>query len=398
MSAPALDPGLADDLRALRRDLHRHPELGLDNPRTQARILQELEGLGFEITLGRELSSVVAVLRGRGGGGRAVLLRGDMDALPVTELLEVDYASQESGLMHACGHDLHVAALVGAARILAARRQELAGDVVLMFQPGEEGPGGAAVMLKEGLLEAAGVPVVAAYALHVSSAGERLGVWFGRPGPLMAAADEAVIRVLGEGGHGSQPHLAKDPVPVACEIVLALQLMVTRQFNAMEPLVLTVGRIAGGTKDNIIPDEAVLELTLRTFDDEQRQRAHAAVRRVAEGIAAAHGLSADVNWLMGYPVTLNDAGEYAFLRATIEDLFGSQRYVAMPHPEAGAEDFAFVAQRVPSAYVFLSACPAQDPATAADNHSPRAHFDDSVIPDAAHLLAELALRRLADPR
>lgn len=398
MSLTSLPADLIASLVAVRRDLHRHPELGLDNPRTQQRIIDELDGLGLEITLGSALSSVVAVLRGGAGGGRAVILRGDTDALPVTEDLDLDYRSEQSGLMHACGHDLHVAGLIGAAKLLAARRADLAGDVIFMFQPGEEGPGGAAIMLQEGLLEAAGVPVIAAYALHVGAAGERLGTWYGRPGPLMAAADEAIIRVVGEGGHGSQPHLAKDPVPVACEVVLAMQLMVTRQFDAMEPMVLTVGRIAAGTKDNIIPDDAVIELTLRTFDEQQRNQARSAVRRLAEGIAGAHGLRAEVEWLPGYPVTVNDDGEWDFLRGTVQDLFGLERYVEMPHAEAGSEDFAFVAAAVPSAYVFLSACSDPDPLAAADNHSPRAHFDDSVVPDAALLLAELAARRLADPR
>ncbi|WP_353956136.1 M20 family metallopeptidase [uncultured Arsenicicoccus sp.] len=300
--------------------------------------------------------------------------------------------------MHACGHDLHVAGLIGAARLLAQRRAEVAGDVIFMFQPGEEGPGGAEPMLAEGLLEAAGSPVVAAYALHVSSAGQPLGMWFGRPGPLMAAADEAVIRVLGEGGHGSQPHLAKDPVPVACEIVLALQLMVTRQFDAMDPVVVTVGRITGGTKDNIIPDDAELELTVRTFSAGNRERIHPAIERVVDGITAAHGMRGEVHTVMGYPVTVNDEDEYAFLRETVGALFGEDRHYEMPHPEAGAEDFAFVAQAVPSAYVFLSACPAPDPAAAPDNHSPRALFDDSVLGDQALLLAELAIRRLANPR
>ena len=396
-----LPPGFADELTALRHELHRHPELGLDLPHTQRRVLDALDGLDLEMILGTGLSSVVAVVRGAApvdGQRRAVLLRGDMDALPLTERLDVDYVSQEPGLMHACGHDLHVAGLVGAARLLAARRHELAGDVILMFQPGEEGPGGAAIMLEEGLLDAAGVPVIAAYALHVSSAGEPLGTWFGRPGPMMAAADECVVRVVGKGGHGSQPHLALDPVPVACEIVLALQLMVTRQFDAMDPMVVTCGKIAGGTKDNIIPDDAILELTVRTFSDANRSRVHDALGRVVNGITAAHGMTGEVTWLMGYPVTSNDATEWDFLRSTAVELFGESRYAEMPHPEAGAEDFAFVAQQVPSAYVFLSACPAADPKQAPDNHSPIAHFDDSVLPDQALLLAELALRRLRDPR
>ncbi len=387
----------AAELIALRRAIHKDPEIGLDLPRTQRRILDAIEPLGLEIHLGHGLSSVVAILRGTApitGPRAAVLLRGDMDALPVQEALDLDFASEGVGTMHACGHDLHVAGLVGAVRLLADRRDELAGDVVFMFQPGEEGPGGAQIMLDEGLLEVAGSPVVAAYALHVASAGHPLGTWFGRPGPIMAAADECLIRVRGSGGHGSQPHLAKDPVPVACEIVLALQLMVTRQFDAMDPMVLTVGRISSGTKDNIIPDDAELELTVRTFSAANRDRVHGAIAQVANGIAAAHGLTVEVAPTMGYPVTVNDETEYAFLRETIEDVFGAERYVPMPTPEAGAEDFAFVAQRVPAAYVFLSACAAADPATAPDNHSPRADFDDSVVADAALLLAELALRRL----
>ncbi len=393
----AADPKLEQRMVALRRVLHQDPEIGLHLPRTQQRVLEALAPLDLEVHLGTGLSSVVAILRGTGpvsGERSAVLLRGDMDALPLQELLDVDYASQAAGAMHACGHDLHVAGLVGAAHLLHARRAEVLGDVVFMFQPGEEGPGGAQVMLDEGLLAAAGTPVVAAYALHVASAGHPLGTWFGRPGPIMAAADECVIRVMGSGGHGSQPHLAKDPVPVACEIVLALQLMVTRQFDAMDPMVVTVGRITSGTKDNIIPDEALLELTVRTFSEGNRSRVHEAIARLAEGIAGAHGLSAEVTTMMGYPVTVNDETEYALLRSTVEDVFGPGRYAAMDHPEAGAEDFAIVAQQVPSAYVFLSACPAADPLAAPDNHSPRAHFDDAVLPDAALLLAELAVRRL----
>lgn len=402
-ASPALPADVADLLVAVRRDIHRDPEIGMALPRTQRRILDALAGLDLEITLGRDLDSVVAVLRGgatvgQPGERRAVILRGDMDALPLTEDLDVDYVSEVDGVMHACGHDLHVAGLIGAVHLLHARRDELAGDVIFMFQPGEEGPGGARVMLDEGLLEASGGPVIAAYALHVASAGQPLGMWFGRPGPQMAAADECIIRVVGSGGHGSQPHLAKDPVPVACEIVLALQLMVTRQFDAMDPLVVTVGRISGGTKDNIIPDDATLELTVRTFSEANRERVHPAIQRVADGIASAHGLRVEITRLMGYPVTVNDDAEYAFLQETVEDVFGADRHYLMPHPEAGAEDFAFVAERVPSAYVFLSACPAEDPSTAPDNHSPRAHFDDSVLPDQAVLLAELALRRLRDPR
>ena len=389
---------IGPELVALRRELHQVPELGLDLPLTQRAVLAALDGLDLEVTVGEQLSSVVAVLRGRGGDlvGKdrpVVLLRGDMDALPVTEDLDLDYVSRHPGLMHACGHDLHVAGLVGAARILHELRDELEGDVVLMFQPGEEGPGGAEPMIAEGLLEAAGRRVDAAYALHVFSSEYPLGQWFGRPGPLMAAADEVYVRIVGAGGHGSQPFRAKDPIPVACEIVLALQTMVTRQFDVFDPVVITVGKFVGGTKDNIIPDDAVFEATVRSLSPEARKAVSEKITVLAEQLASAHGLTAEVEHLPGYPVTVNDEDEYAFAKDTIIDLFGAERYSHQRDPEMGAEDFSFVGELVPSAYVNLSACPATDHESAPDNHSPRADFDDSVVPDAAALLAELALRR-----
>jgi hippurate hydrolase len=392
-----LATAMADDLVALRRRLHEQPEVGLDLPDTQRAILEALDGIDLEITLGRSLGSVVAVLRGgappAGVERPVVLLRGDMDALPVLEEVETDYASKRPGAMHACGHDLHMAGLVGAARILDEVRDELAGDVVLMFQPGEEGPGGAAPMIDEGLLEVAGRRVDAAYAVHVFSSEERFGVWFGRPGPQMAAADEVHVTVRGRGGHGSAPHRTLDPVPVTCEIVLAFQSLVTRRFDIFDPVVLTVGKIAGGTKDNIIPDEAVLEATLRTYSAASRAQAHIEIERLATGVAAAHGLTAEVEIVHGYPVTVNDEAEFAFAQGVVVDLFGAERWNEMPEPEAGSEDFAFVLEQVPGAYLNVSACAHEDPMAAADNHSPRAVFDDAVVPDVAALLAELALRR-----
>jgi hippurate hydrolase len=394
-----LAASLATDLVALRRRLHQVPELANDLPLTQALVLDALDGLDLEVSVGKELSSVTAVLRGRaepmgGHPRRVVLLRGDMDALPVAEDLDLDYASTREGLMHACGHDLHVASLVGAARVLHSLRDELAGDVVFMFQPGEEGPGGADLMIREGLLEAAGPRVDAAYALHVYSAEYPRGVWFGRPGPLMAAVDEVRVRVVGRGGHGSAPFRTRDPIPVACEMVLALQSLVTRTFDVFDPVVVTVGRIAGGTKENIIPDDAVFEATLRTLSEENRTALRERFERLVSGIAAAHGLTVEVDFTVGYPVTANDEGEYSFAVDTIVDLFGPERYMTMPEPEMGSEDFSFVAQQVPSAYVNLGVCPDDDWEQAPDNHSPRAAFDDSLLPDAAALLAELALRRV----
>jgi hippurate hydrolase len=390
---------IAPDLIALRRRLHRLPEIGLHLPQTQAAVLEALDGLDLEVTLGESLSSVVAVLRGGavdGGDPRpSVLLRGDMDALPVSEEVEVDYRST-NGAMHACGHDLHVAALVGAARILHERREDLAGDVVFMFQPGEEGPGGAAPMIEEGLLEASGTPVSAAYTFHVFSAEHSLGTWFARPGPQMAAADEVTVRVLGQGGHGSTPHRASDPIPAACEMVLALQTRVTRGFDVFDPVVVTVGRFAAGTKDNIIPDDAVFEATVRSLSTAARTQVIADLERACRGIAHAHGLEVEIAWASGaYPVTVNDEAEFDHARDTVIDLFGPDRWVDMANPELGSEDMAIVFEHVPGAYLNLSACATEDPEMADDNHSPRATFDDSVVPDGAAFLAEVALRRLA---
>src|SRR6266536_2335651 len=243
---------LRGELAALRRRLHQIPEIGLHLPRTQETVLAALEPLPLEISTGTDLSSVTAVLRGA-RPGPVVLLRGDMDALPVTEDSGEEFASKRPGVMHACGHDLHTAGLVGAARLLCARRDELAGDVVFMFQPGEEGYDGAGHMISEGVLDAAGRPAVAAYGLHVLSSVLPRGVFASRPGSLMAASDGLFVRVLGAGGHGARPHGALDPVPAACEMVTALQTMITRRFDVFDPVVVTVGTFYVGTRRNIIP-------------------------------------------------------------------------------------------------------------------------------------------------
>ncbi|TDD16020.1 amidohydrolase, partial [Kribbella turkmenica] len=289
---------------------------------------------------------------------------------------------------------LHVAGLVGAAKVLSALQAELAGDVVFMFQPGEETSGGAPIMIREGVLEAAGRRADAAYGLHVGSAGQPLGMWSSRPGSFMAAADQLHVRVVGAGTHGSIPYRGKDPIPVACEMVGALQTMVTRQFDVFDPVVLTVGRIAGGTKENIIPDDVFFDATVRTFSEQTRTKIQRTSVQLIESLAAAHGLTAEVNYHIGYPVTVNNPDEYQFARDVIVDLFGPDRFRERPHPRCGAEDMSYVLNEVPGVYLNLSACATPDPQAAADNHSPLAHFDDSVLPDAAALLAELAVRRL----
>src|SRR3954447_6287902 len=384
------------DLVRLRRALHQDPEIGLELPRTQEKVLAALDGLPLEVTPGPAgLGSVVAVLRGGRSDGRSVLLRGDMDALPVSEETGLPFAST-NGAMHACGHDLHTAALVGAARVLAARRDDLAGDVIFIFQPGEEGYDGAAHMIEAGVLDASGARPEAAFALHVASAVFPAGLVAVRPGPMLSAADVLHVEVVGTGGHGSSPHLTQDPIAVAAEMVTALQTLVTRGFDVFDPVVITVGSFHGGTQHNVIPERANFEATVRTFSAANQTAIAEQAVRLCRKIAEAHGLHAQIEWETLYPVTNNDPTEADFLAATAAELFGDAATMLMPHPHTGSEDFSRVLQRVPGAFAFLGATPAgTDPSTAPFNHSPQADFDESVLASGAALYARLAVDRLA---
>jgi hippurate hydrolase len=390
---------LADDLAELRHTLHRHPEIGLELPTTQGTVLDALSGLDLEVSTGTGCSSVTAVLRGGAaadGERPTVLLRGDMDALPVTEEVDVDYRSQVDGAMHACGHDLHTTMLVGAARVLAARRSELPGDVVFMFQPGEEGFDGAGVMISEGVLDAAGRRPDAAWALHVMSGLAPRGVTTGRGGPMMAASNELHVTVRGAGGHGSAPHRAKDPVPVAAEMVTGLQTLVSRTVSAFAPAVLTVGQFHAGTKANIIPDTAEFQATVRCFDDEVLDGLERDTVRFCQGIAAAHGVEVDARFHRQYPPTINDTASVDAAARVVERTLGEGRWETMPDPITGSEDFSRVLQATPGAMLFLGAAlEGRDWQTAPDNHSPFAAFTDSVLPDGAAVYAELAAHTLA---
>ena len=388
-AAEGLD--LLPDLVSLRREIHREPELGLHLPRTQQKILDALDGLGLEITTGKSLSSVTAVLRG-GEEGPSVLLRGDMDALPVQELTDLEYAST-NGAMHACGHDLHVAGLVGAARLLAAQQRDLSGNVIFMFQPGEEGDGGAGLMIEEGVLEAAGEKPVAAYGIHVRPG--PLGVFRTKPGTLMAGANELRITVHGSGGHGSQPHNALDPVPALVEIAGALQVMATRKFSVFDPIVLTITQLEAGRAINVIPDTARLGASVRTLSADSVDRLIVETKALADGIAAAHGCTAEVSFEILYPMTENDPSRTYEAMRELRDLFGEDRVLQSRDPLMGSEDFSLVLQKIPGTFLFLGATPPEvDPETAAWNHSPRVLFDDSVLADQAAALAQLAFNRL----
>ncbi|TVT51591.1 amidohydrolase [Amycolatopsis rhizosphaerae] len=399
MSVVVQARAMAGELAALRRSLHRRPEVGLHLPGTQERVLAALDGLPLEVTTGRDCTSVTAVLRGSGtrtgGGTGTVLLRADLDALPVQEETGLAFTSEVDGAMHGCGHDLHTAMLVGAAHLLSARRDRLAGDVVFMFQPGEEGWEGARTMIGEGVLEASGRRADAAYALHVFSTLGPSGQFSTRPGVLLAASATLTVTVHGQGGHGSAPHQAKDPVPVLAEMITGLQAAVTRRFDVFDPVVLTVGVVRAGTRSNIIPETATFEATIRSFSARSQARMREVALRLVHGIADAHGLEAEASYDEGRPPTVNQPGETAFAADVVAETFGDHRYSPLDNPFTGAEDFARVLAEVPGCLLALGALPpGADPAKAAFNHSPHAVFDDAVLPDGAALLTELAQRRL----
>ena len=386
---PARD--LLPEVVELRRTLHRHPELGLDLPRTQAAVLDALDGLGLELTVGERLSSVVADLDG-GRPGPTILLRGDMDALPMPEDTGLEFASTVDNTMHACGHDAHTAMLVGAARLLAARRDELAGRVRFMFQPGEEGSGGAALMMDDGVLDG----VDGAFAIHVAP-NVPAGIVAWKPGAAMASADEIEIVVTGRGGHASTPQWAADPVPATCELVLALQSMVTRTVDVFDPAVLTVAQVTAGTTHNVIPESARLYGTLRAVSERTRRAVWDRLRVVADGVAAAHGCTAQVDIVQGYPVTTNDATFARFAAGVVDDHLGPGRSYQMPSPVMGAEDFSYVLQQVPGAMVFLGVCPPEhaDPFSAPACHSNRMVLHEDVMADGMALHAAVATTFLA---
>jgi hippurate hydrolase len=385
---------MSEWLTRLRRDVHREPEIGLRLPRTQEKVLAALDGLPLKVTQGHALSSVTAVLEGA-LSGPVVLLRADMDALPVTEQAAMDYRSRIEGRMHACGHDLHTAMLAGAAHLLAGRRDRLAGSVVLMFQPGEEGHDGARHMIEEGVLEAAGERPQAAFALHVSARHWPGGRFATRPGPLMAASDRLVVTVRGVGGHGSAPHHARNPIPAACAMIGELQGALARTVDPLEPAVLSVGTLHAGTAANIIPETAHFEATVRTFHRGTGERLAAELTRMCRGVAAAHGVEAEVRYRGEYPPTVAAPAESAFAADVARELFGTERYEEMAQPLTASEDFSRVLQEIPGTIVQLGAAPpGRDHRTAPGNHSPHVEFDDGVLADGAALYAALALHRL----
>jgi len=391
--------GLMDSTIALRRNLHKWPEIGNTLPKTREQVLSALEGLPLDITLHQTTSGIAAMLTGD-KPGPTVMLRGDMDALPMPEDTDLDFASKTKNCMHACGHDTHTSMLVSTAKLLSERRSEIPGRVLFMFQPGEEGHHGAKFMLDEGLLNVSKLkdgtdsPITAAYALHIVSS-MPAGMVGTRSGPVMASSDVLSITITGKGGHASEPFRTLDPIPVACEIVQALQMMITRRIETFDPAVVTITKLIAGTTTNVIPETAQIEGTIRAVSEKTRKKVHDSIRRVAEGIAAAHEMQAAVEIRTGYPVTVNDKPSVEFALDVAESLLGEGKAVHLPSPAMGAEDFSYVLNQIPGAMVFIGGTPqGVNPATAAPNHSNRVMFDETAMAHGIALYSSLALRTL----
>lgn len=381
------------NLQQLRRSLHQIPEFGLQLPKTLELLLAEITGLG-KITLGKSLTSAVLLIEGD-LPGPTVLLRADMDALAVVEDTGLDYAST-NGFMHACGHDLHMAMGVGAARILASRKSELKGSVIVLFQPGEEGHHGADYMIDENALMVSGTKPIRAFGLHVFSS-YPLGMMGSRRGPLMASAGDLLVQVNGSGGHGSMPWLSKDPISVLNEIMSAIPTMITKRFNAFDPVIVNIGWVRAGdpATTNVIPETASFGATVRVFSEENAVKLKQHTEELVNSIAAGFGVTASVEFTRATKVLVNNSDAISQVEKVTTELFGAGRYINLPTPIAGGEDFASILSEIPGAFVFMGACPVGvDHTTAATNHSNKAVFDDAVLGDGAALLAALAFDAL----
>ena len=376
--------GLAPEMTAWRRHLHAHPELAFDCHETAAFVAARLAEIGVdEIHTGIAQSGIVAIINGQ-GAGPVVGLRADMDALPILEETGVDYASQTPGKMHACGHDGHTAMLLGAAKYLAETRG-FRGRVALIFQPAEEDGGGAGVMVEEGIMDRFDIAEV--YALH-NAPGQEAGRIFTTPGPIMAAVDEFTIQITGRGGHGAMPHETIDPIPAAISMVQAIQTIVSRNHHALKDLVVSVTQIHAGTTDNVIPSGAMINGTVRSFEAEVQAMVMARMDEIVAGQAASFGVRASLDYAIGYPATINDPARTEFAAEVAAELVGDAHVDAAAGREMGAEDFSYMLQARPGAYLFLGA--GEGPGL----HHAGYDFNDEILPIGASLLARLAERAL----
>ena len=376
--------GFTEKIVALRRDIHREPELGFGTKKTAEKVLSALEGLPLDIQTGVAQNGVVATLRG-GGDGPTVGLRADMDALPIHEETSLPFASEIEGRMHACGHDGHTSMLVGAAHALSGMRERLKGSVRFFFQPAEEGGGGGKVMVEEGVADG----VACIFALHLWP-GLPFGTAATKAGPIMAASDAFEIEIRGSGGHGAMPHLTADAIAIAAQVVTALQTVVSREVDPVEPAVLTVGEIRAGSAFNIIPETASLGGTVRTLDDDLRRMMPTRIEQLARGIAKGMRGDAALDYDFSYPVTMNDEGAAQHALGVIRDLFDEENTLELSNPSMGGEDFAFFLEKVPGAFIWLGVGE-----EVSRIHTPTFSFDEEILPRGSALLTALALEKLA---
>ena len=408
VSADLLNEAIADQVDAVtervvawRRDIHANPELSNREFRTSALVAEHLRSLGIDVQTGVAHTGVVGVLKG-GKPGPVIALRADMDGLPVTEKTGLPYAStargeyqgREVGVMHACGHDNHVAILMGAAEVLAAVKEDLPGTVKFLFQPAEEGPpkgedGGAKMMIAEGALQNPAVDAVVG--LHISQ-GEEVGHASVRPLGLMASAQRFDVEIMGSQTHGARPWAGVDPIVVGAQIVNGLQTIVSRQVDITQhPVVVTVGQFEAGVRNNIVPETARLSGTIRTFDPEVRAQVHEKIRRVVTQVAESQGATATIDIDPGVPVTFNDAVLTGQLSPTLEAIYGTE-HVSEPARITGAEDFSFFQEQVPGFFFFIGGRPADLPASKAiPNHSPYFYVDEGALPLGVHAMSRLAV-------
>ncbi len=372
----------AEDLTAWRRHLHAHPELGFDCHETAAFVAARLREFGIDqVETGIATSGIVAVIEGR-GKGPTIGLRADMDALPMAETTGLDWASKTSGAMHACGHDGHTTMLLGAARYLAETRH-FSGRVALIFQPAEEGPGGAHVMVEDGIMERYDIAEI--YALHTLP-GAEAGGFFTCPGPIMAADDTFHIDLKGVGGHAAFPQMTRDPVIAAAAVTQAIQTIVSRNNHTRDDLVVSVTQIHTGSVENIIPESAYISGTIRSFDREVRQMVLSRLQQIVDGQAASYGVDAALRIEEGYPVTRNDPDRVTFAADVARDVAGNAAVVTDLVPKMGGEDFAFMLNARPGAYLFIGQ------GEAPGLHNPGYDFNDDVTPVGASFLARLVER------
>jgi amidohydrolase len=371
------------DVVAVRRDLHRHPELGFEETRTAALVAERLRALGYAVSEKIGITGVVGVMHGT-HRGKTIMLRADMDALPIEEENTTPYTSRNAGVMHACGHDGHVAMLLGAAALIAAERERLAGTVVLCFQPAEEGKGGAKAMVDEGFLERFGIE--RAYGLHLASAFPTGTIGL-RAGAFYASSDSIEITIEGRGGHGASPHLSVDPVYVAGAFIVAVQQVVARQIDPIEPAVVTIGAVHAGTTHNVIPSRATLLGTVRAFDPGVRRAMADRIERVLRGVCESSGATYAFRYLWRYPVTSNDAEQTRYVRALAIEQVGAERVIEAPKL-MGAEDFSFFAERVPACFYAVGSNGGDD--SAWPHHHARFDIDEAALATGVRLMTALA--------